>query len=117
MKKKSLLLGLALVAFVLPTHAIVNGRSLTKTLKDLSEELQTEYQQRSESQLRFNDEYERQHQRMIEVVKESNELNILLYTQELDMTFDMICSNVKHHGYTTNNLYLLLTQTYHQKTH
>ena len=89
MKKKSLLLGLALVAFVLPTHAIVNGRSLTKTLKDLSEELQTEYQQRSESQLRFNDEYERQHQRMIEVVKESNELNILLYTQELDMTFDV----------------------------
>ena len=89
MKKKLLILGLALFAFSLPLLAIVNGRSLTVTLKDLSEELQVSYQQRSESQTLFNANYERQHQRMIEVIKESNELSLLLYTQELDKTFDM----------------------------
>ena len=89
MRKKLLTLALALITFALPTKAIVNGRSLTNTLKDLSEELQTAYLQSSESQTLFNVNYERQHQRMISVIKESNELSLLLYTQELDMTFDM----------------------------
>lgn len=89
MRKKLLTLAFALITFALPTKAIVNGRSLTNTLKDLSEELQTAYLQSSESQTLFNVNYERQHQRMISVIKESNELSLLLYTQELDMTFDM----------------------------
>ena len=62
---------------------------MTTTLKELCKELQTAYQQRTEAQKRFNDDYERQHQRMIDVVTESNELSILLYTQEQEMTFDL----------------------------
>ena len=89
MRKKLLTLAIALITFALPTKAIVNGRSLTNTLKDLSEELQASYLQSSESQTLFNVNYERQHERMISVIKESNELSLLLYTQELDMTFDM----------------------------
>ena len=69
--------------------AVVSGRSLTNTLKDLCTELQTAYQQRSDAQQRFNDDFERQHQRMIDVITESNELSILLYTQEQEMTFDL----------------------------
>ena len=69
--------------------AIASGRSLTNTLKELCTELQTSYRQRSEAQQRFNDDYKRQHQRMIDVVTESNELSILLYTQEQEMTFDL----------------------------
>ena len=89
MRKKLLTLVFVLITFVLPTKAIVNGRSLTNTLKDLSEELQADYLLRSESQMLFNSDYESQRQRMIDVIKESNELDLLLYTQELDMTFDM----------------------------
>lgn len=89
MRTKLLTLAIILTAFVLPTKAIVNGRSLTNTLKDLSEELQADYMLRSESQLLFNADYEGQRHRMIDVIKESNELNLLLYTQELEMTFDM----------------------------
>ena len=39
--------------------------------------------------VRFNEDFERQHQRMIDVITESNELSILLYTQEQEMTFDL----------------------------
>ena len=61
----------------------------TNTLKDLCTELQAAYQQRSDAQQRFNEDFERQHQRMIDVITESNELSILLYTQEQEMTFDL----------------------------
>ena len=89
MKKKLITLTLTLCVCVIPLWAIVSGRSLTNTLKELCRELQTTYQQRSEAQQRFNDDYARQHQRMIDVVTESNELSILLYTQEQEMTFDL----------------------------
>ena len=89
MKKKLLTLILTLCVCAVPLWAIVSGRSLTNTLKELCTELQTAYQQRTEAQQRFNDDYERQHQRMIDVVTESNELSILLYTQEQEMTFDL----------------------------
>lgn len=89
MKKKLLTLILTLCICSIPLWAVVSGRSLTNTLKDLCSELQTAYQQRSDAQQRFNDDYERQHQRMIDVVTESNELSILLYTQEQEMTFDL----------------------------
>ena len=58
-------------------------------IKDLCTELQAAYQQRSDAQQRFNEDFERQHQRMIDVITESNELSILLYTQEQEMTFDL----------------------------
>ena len=69
--------------------AVVSGKSLSNTLKDLCTELQAAYQQRSDAQQRFNEDFERQHQRMIDVITESNELSILLYTQEQEMTFDL----------------------------
>ena len=89
MKKYLLTIILALTVCALPLMAVVSGRSLTNTLRDLCMELQATYQQRSEAQQRFNDDFERQHKRMIDVITESNELSILLYTQEQEMTFDL----------------------------
>ena len=89
MKKYLLTIVLALCVCALPLMAVVSGKSLTNTLKDLCTELQAAYQQRSDAQLRFNEDFERQHQRMIDVITESNELSILLYTQEQEMTFDL----------------------------
>ena len=89
MKKYLLTIILALCVCSLPLMAVVSGRSLTNTLKDLCTELQATFQQRSDAQQRFNDDFERQHKRMIDVIKESNELSILLYTQEREMTFDL----------------------------
>ena len=89
MKKKLLILALVLGVFSIPLMAIVSGRSLTSTLRELCAELQTAYLQRTEAQQRFNDDYNRQHQRMIDVITKSNELSILLYTQEQNMTFNL----------------------------
>ena len=89
MRKKLLTLAIALITFALPSMAIVNGRSLNTTLKDLNEELLNNYRQSTEAQMRFKGEYARQRQKMIDIIKESNELSILLYTQELNLTFDM----------------------------
>ena len=89
MKKYLLTIVLALCVCALPLMAVVSGKSLTNTLKDLCTELLAAYQQRSDAQQRFNEDFERQHQRMIDVITESNELSILLYTQEQEMTFDL----------------------------
>ena len=89
MKKKLLTFVLTLCVSVLPLWAVVSGRPLTNTLKDLCVELLTIYSQRADAQQRFDDEYKWQHQRMVDVIKESNEFSILLYTQEQEMTFNL----------------------------
>jgi len=73
----------------MPAFSIVNGRSLPCMLKDLHTEMRMDSAQRAEARQRFNEDYERQHQQMIDIITESSELSILLYTQEQNMTFDM----------------------------
>ena len=89
MTKRLLTIAFAALVFSVPLLSIVNGRPLTNTLKDLRTELQMVYDQRAETQARFDKDYERQHQQMIDVITKSNELSILLYTQEQKMTFDL----------------------------
>ena len=89
MKKKVLILAAIFLGISIPLFSIVSGHTLTNTLKDLWAELQMGYLERSQSQERFTEEYERQHQKMIDVITNSNELSILLYTQEQNMTFDL----------------------------
>ena len=89
MKKRLLTLGIALCVCTLPLWAIISGRSLTVTLQDLSTELKTTCLESSDAQQRFKEDYERQHQKMIDVSTKSNKLSILLYTQEQEMTFDL----------------------------
>ena len=67
----------------------VNEHSLTNTLKELNLELKTYCDQIPETQRLFNNDYERQHQRMIDVITQTNKLSILLYSQEQKRTFDM----------------------------
>ena len=88
-KKRFLTLAIALFMLSIPLFAIVSGQSLTNILKDLWIEMQLGYAQRSETQERFIDDYERQHQKMMDMITKSNELSILLYTQEQNMTFDL----------------------------
>ena len=88
-KKKRLLLVVALCLLSIPLFSIVNGRPLTATLKDLRSELQMVYDQRHETQRQFDEDYDRQHKKLIDVITKSNELSILLYTQEQEMTFDL----------------------------
>ena len=89
MKKRYLTLIVALFAFSIPLFSIVSGHSLTNILKDLCSELQTFYLERADMQQSFDEDYERQHKRMIDVIANSNELSLLLYTQDQEKTFDL----------------------------
>ena len=89
MKKKLLTIVFGVLVFSIPLLSVVNGQPLSDVLKDLSSELKMVYAQRTEEQKQFDKNYEREHKRMVEVITASNELSILLYTQEQDMTFDL----------------------------
>ena len=88
-KKRFLTLAIALFMLSIPLFAIVSGQSLTNILKDLWNEMQLGYQQRAEAQQRFVEDYEGQHQKLMDIITKSNERSILLYTQEQNMTFDL----------------------------
>ena len=89
MKKKSLAIVFAALVFSIPLLSVVNGQPITSVLKDLRSELKITFEQSADDQEQFNKDYELQHQRMMEVLTKSNELSILLYTQEQEMTFDL----------------------------
>ena len=89
MKRKLLTIVFGVLVFSIPLLSVVNGQPLSDVLKDLSSELKMVYAQRTEEQKQFDKNYEREHKRMVEVITASNELSILLYTQEQNMTFDL----------------------------
>ena len=90
MKKIFCLIAVVLITVgAMAQQVIVNERSLTNTLKELNFELKTLCNQMPETKQVFNKEYESQHQRMIDVITQTNELSILLYSQEQKRTFDM----------------------------
>ena len=89
MKKKYLALAVLLLAFSVPLFSVVSGHTLTNILKDLYTELKTSYLERADKQESLYEDYERQHQKLIDVIANSNELSLLLYTQEQNMTFDL----------------------------
>lgn len=88
-KNRFLAVVFALMVLSFPLYAVVSGQSLTNILKDLWTEMQLGYQQRAEAQQRFVEDYEGQHQKLMDIITKSNERSILLYTQEQNMTFDL----------------------------
>ncbi len=90
MKRLFCLIAVAIITVgAMAQKVTVNERTLTNTLKELNFELKTLCYQMPETKQAFNKEYESQHQRMIDVITRTNELSILLYSQEQKRTFDM----------------------------
>ena len=89
LKRKFLTISFAVFVLAIPVLSIVNGQPLTDVLRDLRSELKMVLEQGAEEQRLFDKEYEIQHQKLVDVITTSNELSILLYTQEQKMTFDL----------------------------
>ena len=89
MRKKLLTIVSTLFVYAIPVFCIVYGQSLTAVLRDLRSELKMTVEQSVAEQTLFEKDYDRQHQRMINVITATNELSLLLYTQEQQMTFDL----------------------------
>lgn len=89
MKTRYFFCAIALWFLPMAVSSAPSERSLTNILQELRSELHTSYIQRSEAQHSLDEDYERQHQRMLGVITATNELSILLYTQEQKRTLDM----------------------------
>ena len=89
MKKKSLFLTGAILLFSLPVLAVFNGNNLGATLRNLRRELQREHVQMSRTRDKISTNYEEQHEKMVDIIKECNELSLMLYSQKQDYTFDL----------------------------
>lgn len=89
MKKRFLALLSATLFVGIPLLAVVSGQPLSYILKDLGSELKTALKQREEHQKQFDKDYELERKRMVDIISASNELSLLLYTQEQDRTFNL----------------------------
>jgi small-conductance mechanosensitive channel len=86
MKKKLLSILLVLV-FALPLFATVDH--LSYTLKELRGNLKRDHIQMAKTRVRLAENYENQHLKMVEIMKECNELSLMLYAQKQEFTFDL----------------------------
>ena len=88
MERKRLYLLLALL-LALPLFAANNDEHLSLTLKDLHSNLKRDYLQMAKTQDRLAENYESQHRKMVNIMKQCNELSLMLYSQKQDFTFDL----------------------------
>ena len=89
MKKKHLPILLAILFISIPVFGIFNGTTLNSTLINLRRELQDDYMRMSKTRARISENYEEQHLKMVEIMKECNEISLMLYSQKQDFTFDL----------------------------
>ena len=89
MKKKRLLFLVAFLAIVVPLFAISYGHNLAQTLRVLRNELSADYRQIDKNRDRLTEDYEKQRQKMIDVMKQCDELSLMLYSQKQGFTFDV----------------------------
>ena len=88
MKKRYLTVFIAILAIALPVLAETVG-TLGQRLQSLRYNLQRDYQQMTHTKVRISDNYEIQHQKMVNIMKQCNELSLRLYSQKQEYTLDL----------------------------
>lgn len=86
--KKRILIALLLVLTV-PAVAVFREKDLTQTLKVLLYELRQDYNKVLNFNASAEQRIQQQHQDLVDLVEDSNELSIMLYSQPQDYTFDL----------------------------
>ena len=89
LKRKRLLFLAAFLAIAVPLFAISYGKNLNRTLRVLRNELEADYRQIDKNRERLTEDYEKQHQKMVDVMKQCDELSLMLYSQKQGFTFDV----------------------------
>ena len=89
LKRKRLLFLATFLAIALPLFAISYGKNLNRTLRVLRNELEADYRQIDKNRERLTEDYEKQRQKMIDVMKQCDELSLMLYSQKQGFTFDV----------------------------
>ena len=89
MKKKYLIVLAAILMIAAPIFAISYGHNLNQTLRVLRNELDADYRQIDKNRDRLTEDYEKQRQKMVDVMKQCDELSLMLYSQKQGFTFDV----------------------------
>jgi len=89
--KKKLFLLLLCATFVIPAHAVLNEKNLSRTISVLRHELYSAWQEKADIEARHetvSQMDEIQHRDMVNTVKWVNELTLILYSQEKGFTLN-----------------------------
>ena len=89
MKRKHITLLFALLVLSLPVGAVLGRQGLDRLLRDVKDELRSDWQLRQTEQERLQRDYEDQHARMLDIIRDCNELSMSLYLQKKEYTFDL----------------------------
>ena len=88
MKKRLITLLVAILIFAMPASAD-NLETLGQRLQTLRYTLQRDYQQMAQTKEDLLENYEEQHQEMVNIMKHCNELTLRLYSQKQEYTLDL----------------------------
>lgn len=80
---------MALLTVTVPILAISYGHNLNQTLRVLRNELDADYRQIDKNRDRLTEDYEKQRQKMIDMMKQCDELALKLYSQKQGFIFDV----------------------------
>ena len=86
--KKRILIALML-ALAIPAVAVFKEKDLKQTLLVLLSELNTDYEKVANRNAAANQRIQSQHQALLNLVEQSNELSLMLYSQPQNYTFDL----------------------------
>ena len=89
LKRKRLLFLATFLAIAVPLFAISYGKNLNRTLRVLRNELESDFRQIDKNRERLTEDYEKQRQKMVDVMKQCDELSLMLYSQKQGFTFDV----------------------------
>ena len=78
-----------LMLLVLPVFAEPTEERLDATLLELRRSLKRDYLLMSQTRDKLAENYETQHQKMVDIMKQCNELSLRLYSQKQEFTFDL----------------------------
>ena len=105
---KWILTGLLSLMAATPSWAVFNERDLAQTLQVLRYELCKAYNEMERNQLRFEKQDEKQHEKLVGLIRSCNELSLMLYSQKQDFTFDLTYAlrqvTDQYYGFTQNKM-------------
>ena len=88
MKKVGLFL-ILLIAITLQANAVLKEQDLTKTLSVLRLELEHNYKEQKYFMQMYEQQSNAQHAKLINYMKQSEQISLMLYSQKADFTFDV----------------------------
>lgn len=87
--KKLLIILTALAAGLMTSHAVLKEKDLPATLSVLRAELEASYNEQKEYISRYKETTASQHDKMVALMRKSDQISLMLYSQKEDFTFDL----------------------------